>query len=270
MSALIRHQQRPVALRFHDVFFSYGTVDVLESINFHFHEGDFIVLVGPNGAGKSTLLKLTLGLETPQRGSVSVFGKPPRDVLEIIGYVPQHIHYDSSFPISVNEVVGMGLLHPSSRRNKRKMQHTIEEALAKVDLIDLVDRSYSALSGGQRRRVLVARALVSDPRFLILDEPTANMDVESEQMLFKTLGSIKGTTTILVVTHDMEFVSSLTDRVLCLSNKGNKGQACTIVQHRTEPAYDVHAGFTQKEVLKVLHDTTLPGDDCLAQEVLHD
>jgi len=258
------------ALRFQNVSFSYGQTAVLDNINFHIHEGEFIALVGPNGTGKSTILKLALGLESPHSGSVMVYGKQPQSMLNRIGYVPQHTQYDRSFPISVSEVVGMGLLHPSSKKANIKQQDRISDALQDVAVGDLADRPYTDLSGGQRRRVLVARALISHPSFLILDEPTANMDSESESLLFSVLGTLKGKTTILIVTHDTEFVSSLTDRVLCLGKRGSCAGGATIVQHLTEPADYAHATLTGQEKLKVLHDVQIPGDACNQEGTLHE
>ena len=256
------HTTKPIALKFHEVSFSYGDTLVLDHVDVHFHEGDFTALVGPNGAGKSTVLKLALGLERPDSGTVTVFGSDPRSVLDSIGYVPQNIQYDRSFPISVKEVVAMGLLHPKTKLKTQMVNTAVAEALEQVAISDLARRPYSALSGGQRRRVLVARALVAKPRFLILDEPTANMDAESENLLFQTLGKIKGSTTILIVTHDSGFVSALTDIVLCLGDRSECGHAATIVRHRA--AFDAHAPATLfgGEALRVLHDVSIPGDNC--------
>jgi zinc transport system ATP-binding protein len=133
---------------------------------------------------------------------------------------------------------------------------------------DLRKRPYTALSGGQRRRVLVARALAGKPRFLVLDEPTANMDAESETRLYRVLGELKGETTILVVTHDTGFVSALTDAVLCVGERGTGGSAGRasggrgVVRHASVPADHVPSGLYGGEALRVLHDTQLPDDDC--------
>jgi zinc transport system ATP-binding protein len=251
-----------VALAFDKVAFSYGQVPVLEDVSFHIHQGEFIALVGPNGAGKTTVLKLVLGLEKPQRGSVTLFGGEPGAGLGLTGYVPQHAGYDPTFPISVREVVEMGRLLPLSRTWKKGDKTAVDEALERAEITDLASRPYSALSGGQRRRVLVARALASRPRLLILDEPTANMDTESEARLFATLGSLKRNTTILIVTHDTGFVSSLTDGVLCVGDRRSAGEAHTIVRHRVAPADNAPPELFGGEALKVLHEVSLPGDDC--------
>ncbi|GHV32631.1 ABC transporter ATP-binding protein [Spirochaetia bacterium] len=246
---------RKIHLRFDRVSFSYGNFKVLENAGFHIHQGEFIALVGPNGSGKTTVLKLILGLEQPQSGTIE--GERNR-----MGYVPQQSVYDPAFPISVREAVKMGRLSGLSRRFTALDKAAVDEALEQAEITGLANRPYGALSGGQRRRVLVARALAVQPEILILDEPTANMDRESEERLFATLGKLKGNTTILIVTHDTGFVSALTDRVLCMGSReaaadagANAGAEYGIVQHRTEADA---AG-----VARVIHGESIPGDQCL-------
>ncbi|MFH2115504.1 MAG: ABC transporter ATP-binding protein, partial [Spirochaetota bacterium] len=215
---------KSIALEFQRVSYSYGDVAVLGDASFHIHEGEFTALVGPNGAGKTTILRLLLGLARPLAGRVLVFGADPVDSRDSIGYVPQHSSFDPAFPISVGEVVRMGRLRGGSRKYSRTDRDLVDRALDLADVADLGRRSYTALSGGQRRRVLVARALAGKPRLLVLDEPTANMDAESETRLYRVLGDLKGETTILVVTHDTGFVSALTDAVLCVGERGSGGK----------------------------------------------
>jgi zinc transport system ATP-binding protein len=273
-SAHPRHPaDRKMALRFDRVSFSYGPVKVLEAASFHIHQGEFIALVGPNGSGKTTVLKLLLGLEQPDSGTVELFGTVLRaggiraQILDRIGYVPQQAPVDRAFPITVRRVVRMGRLRPLSKSSGAVDRAAVEEALEQAEIKDLAERSYAALSGGQRRRVLVARALAARPELLILDEPTANMDAESEDRLFKSLGKLKGKTTILIVTHDTGFVSALTGRVLCMGNREGAGRY-GIVQHRTEAAESSsHAGSRSGgPVSRVIHGEDIPGDDCFKEE----
>jgi zinc transport system ATP-binding protein len=138
--------------------------------------------------------------------------------------------------------------------------------MEQAEILDLAGRSYAGLSGGQRRRVLLARALASIPELLILDEPTANMDAESEERLFATLGILKGKTTILIVTHDTEFVSPLVDRALCLGSR--EGGEYRIVQHRTETTEGAKDhphwhGKSQGLPSRILHDESYPGELCI-------
>lgn len=253
--------QHEAALRFENVRFSYGSVPVLDEASFHVHPGEFVALVGPNGAGKTTVLRLILGLAEPDSGKIEVLGKPPKAARDAIGYVPQHASYDPAFPISVKEVVRMGRLR-GSRRYAADDERALAAAMDTADVRDLAGRAYSALSGGQRRRVLVARALAAEPRFLVLDEPTANMDGESEGRLFRALGALKGKATILVVTHDTGFVSALTDVVLCVGERAHPGGGRGIVRHRSAPAENAPPEMYGGEALKVLHETNESGDSC--------
>ena len=206
------------------------------------------MLVGPNGSGKTTILKLLLGLEQPLSGTVSLFGGSCILGRSRVGYVPQMAGGDKSFPVCVADVVKMGRLRPLSRTYTREDKRAVEEALSQVELTDLAYRPYMALSGGERRRVLVARALAAKPALLVLDEPTANMDSQSEKRLYDTLGRLKGATTILIVTHDREFVSALIDRVLCMGEGG-------IVQHLVEDDEETHEA-------RILHQKSIPADAC--------
>lgn len=249
----IQGHGKAVALRFEDVSFSYGSIPVLNHASFHLHRGEFAALVGPNGTGKTTILRLMLGLAEPDAGLVEVLGRSPGEARLDLGFVPQHADFDKAFPVSVEEVVRMGRLGLRGS-NRRLDLHAMEEAMVKADVADLRKRSYTALSGGQRRRVLVARALASQPQFLVLDEPTANMDRTSEQRFFETLELLKGETTILMVTHDTEFVSSLTDVILCAGDRSG-----SILRHGASTVQGAR-------LLRVIHEETLPDtarcDDC--------
>ncbi len=255
-----------VVLDFNEVSFSYGDIRVLDRVSFHAHAGEFIALVGPNGSGKTTVIKLVLGLESPTSGSVTLLGEQPSSARRRIGYVPQHAQFDSTFPISVREVVRMGRLLPAagrvrSGRARAAENDAIDAALERSGIADLAERPYPALSGGQRRRVLVARALASEPEFLILDEPTANMDIESETRLFETLGALKGSTTIMIVTHDTGFVSALTDVVLCVGERGADGSSCALARHATKPISGAPPVMFGGNAAQVLHDSDL-ADEC--------
>jgi len=258
--------EQEISLRFDRVSFSYSSsfstfsaneAKVLENASFHVHRGEFVALVGPNGSGKTTVLKLILGLETPKKGTVQIFGETGRRALGKVGYVPQQPQLDKAFPITVREVVKMGCLSSLSRTYRAEDRAAVAEALEQAEIADLATRPYAALSGGQRRRVLVARALAARPGLLILDEPTANMDAESEERLYKTLGKLKGAATVLMVTHDTDFVSSLTDRVLCMGmNSG--GNRYTIVQHPIEASAEIHG----MGAARIVHGESLPADSC--------
>ena len=257
---------KAVVLDFNDVSFSYEAIPVLDRVSFHAHRGEFIALVGPNGSGKTTVIKLVLGLESPTSGTVTLLGEAPRAARRRVGYVPQHASFDPAFPISVREVVRMGRLVPGAKRSRSSAfradeKTAIDSALERSGVADLASRPYPALSGGQRRRVLVARALAAEPEFLILDEPTANMDAESETRLFETLGAIKGATTIMIVTHDTGFVSALTDVVLCVGERGTDGASCSLARHATRPIEGSPPVMFGGNAAQVLHDSDL-ADAC--------
>ena len=199
--------------------FSYDGPPVLRDATFSVARGEFVYVVGPNGGGKTTLLKIMLGLLRAGQGSIRIFGRRPAEVRQRIGYVPQHAVLDLAFPISVRGVVLMGLLGrawqfgPFRRRDRAKAI----EALEQVGLREQADRPFSRLSGGQRQRVLLARALVGDAELLLLDEPTAHVDVVVEKELFELLGRLNGRRTVVMVTHDMGFVAPHVSSVVCVN-----------------------------------------------------
>lgn len=208
------------AIDIRDLWFKYTERNILEEVNLTIHPYDSICIVGPNGGGKTTLIKLMIGLLEPDRGKVTIFGKGVEEGKKIVGYVPQYAVYDRQFPISVKEVVCMGRLGNSltGRYGKRDWEYTMQ-ALKEVQLDQLADRSFSSLSGGQRQRALIARALASGGEILILDEPTANIDQESEKHLFEILTELNQRMTILMVTHDVGFASKFFQRIACVNTR---------------------------------------------------
>ncbi len=205
-------------LSFRNVCFSYGEQEVLHNISFDIDNNAFLGIVGPNGGGKTTLLKLMLGLEKANTGSIVVMGQNPLFARENIGYVMQHIQYDNNFPATVMDIVLMGLVHKkllgwySSNDHKKALV-----ALDKTGTAELKDRSFTALSGGQRQRVLIAQALVANPSMLILDEPTANIDPEGEKTINSLLSILAKTTTIIMVSHNLNTVLNSVSHVLCVN-----------------------------------------------------
>jgi zinc transport system ATP-binding protein len=200
--------------------FAYDTQVVLADVNLEVRAFDSICVVGPNGGGKSTLIKLIVGLLSPDAGRIRVFGEKPEVARLRIGYVPQYVRYDPQFPISVFEVVSMGRLGRSrtGRYTKNDRDQTME-SLAIIGLSGIADRPFSSISGGQRQRVLIARALVSEGDILILDEPTANIDHESEQQFFDLLTELNKRMTILMVTHEVGFASTFFKRIACVNKQ---------------------------------------------------
>ena len=165
---------------FKDVSFAYGENELFTGASFNVCHRDFAAIVGPNGSGKTTVLKLILGLLEPASGEISVFDSLPGTANSRIGYVSQFSEHDSSFPVSVYDVVLMGRLKQGFFRYSKDDYQIALESLSKVDMDAFKDRHFFTLSGGQRQRVLIARALAGKPQALILDEATSNLDVESE------------------------------------------------------------------------------------------
>jgi len=209
--------------------------------------------VGPNAGGKTTLLKLILGLLKPTSGSIQVLGLPPAKACSRIGYMPQHANLDPLFPVSVLDVVLMGRMGNGKRFGffGKSDREKAEEALRKVELQDVRNRSFSDLSGGQHQRVLIARALVTDPDLLLLDEPTSNVDAAVETELFELLNHLNEKMTVVLVTHDLGFVSGYVKRVACVNRR--------VVVHAThEISGEMINELYGSEVQMVRHDTRAP------------
>jgi zinc transport system ATP-binding protein len=202
---------------FEDVNFSYHGTLVLKDLSFQVFPGEFIGIIGPNGGGKTTLLKLILGFLKPSRGSIKM-GHPLKSQPLKIAYVPQSIRFDREFPISVNEVVLSGLMSrlPWYGHFKKEDREAAQQALETIGLPHLADKAFGTLSGGQAQRVLIARALVSKPELLLLDEPTASVDTQAEADIYALLKQLKGNMTILMVTHDLGVAIEQVERVLCV------------------------------------------------------
>ncbi len=205
-------------LTFDDVSFAFGDNEVLSNASFVAHSHESICVVGPNGGGKSTLIKLALGLLEPSHGTITVLGTTPDKAHSKIGYMPQYLQYDKSFPVSVSDVARMGRLskHRFGFYSKQDKQITMN-ALDEMGVADLAKRPFGALSGGQRQRVLIARALACEPELLLLDEPTANVDPAVENQFLEILHDLAAKVTVVTVTHDLGFVSQLVDRVVCVN-----------------------------------------------------
>jgi zinc transport system ATP-binding protein len=202
-----------------EVWAGYDRIAVLENINLSVKQGDFVGIIGPNGGGKTTLLKVLLGILPPMRGEVRVFDMPVKAGRIHIGYVPQLIHFDRDFPISVWEVVRMGRLHRKGllRKFSAEDDAAISNALERVNLLDMRDRCLGDLSGGQRQRAYIARALAGHPKILLLDEPTASVDPQVTGSIYELLHELNKSVTIILISHDMNAVSSYTKTIGCLN-----------------------------------------------------
>ncbi len=191
--------------------FSYdGRTDVLEDLNLTVRRGEFVGIVGPNGAGKTTLFRILLGFLKPRRGSLKLFGENVETFRrwDRIGYVPQRLSVERNFPATVRELLDLTGEDP-------------QEVIALLHLNDLLDRQFLRLSGGQQQIVLLGMALVRNPDLLLLDEPTAGLDVHFQRHIIQTLRSlsVRENRTVLMISHDIGLVLRTVDRVLCLNRR---------------------------------------------------
>ncbi len=211
-----------------DVTFSFGGLAAVQNVNLKVEAEEFLGIVGPNAGGKSTLLKLILGLLEPQKGCIRVLGRVPAEASRSVGYVPQYPSFPRDFPISVEQTVLMGRLGsgPVTGGYRRADREASRYFMDEVEIGELGPRQIGTLSGGQLQRVLLARALVGEPQILILDEPTANIDQRLESDIFDLLKLLNERMAILVVSHDVAFISSYVNRVACLNR--------TLVCHHTD------------------------------------
>ena len=196
-----------------EVDFAYNGLSVLRKVTLTLTQGEFVGVIGPNGGGKTTLLKLIAGLLKPGRGEVIRCEK--------VAYVPQSLPFDRRFPISALELVLTGTLSrlPWHGAYSKESRVQAMAALERVGLADRAQTPFGTLSGGQMQRVLIARALVDGPELLLLDEPTANIDIEATQLLRQLLQELRGQVTIAMVTHDLHTAIHDVDRVICVQNE---------------------------------------------------
>jgi zinc transport system ATP-binding protein len=208
-----------------DVDVDFGAGPVLERINLTVEPGDFLGLIGPNGSGKTTLLRVILGLLPPTRGTVRLFGHPPGAFRQWgrLGYVPQRATLDRSLPVTVREVVATGLL-PSLGlfgRLSASARERITEVLSQVGMAAQASAHIGVLSIGQQQRVLIARALVSKPELLILDEPTGGVDPEAQTSFYALLHHLnrERDVTLILVSHDIGVVAKEVTKLACLNRR---------------------------------------------------
>lgn len=191
-----------------DLSVYYDSVGALQNVNLNIKDKEFLGLIGPNGGGKTTLLKVLIGLLQPTTGSVLINRDSP------IGYVPQFIFFDRNFPISVMDVVLMGKLPKKIRWFRKysdKDKQCAEKVMKELGILDFKDRQIGQLSGGQLQKVLIARALIAEPKILILDEPTASLDSKTKKEIYEMLNKLNEDKTIIIASHDMGEIFSYID-----------------------------------------------------------
>jgi zinc transport system ATP-binding protein len=198
---------------------TYDTKPVLQEVSLDVWACDFLGIIGPNGGGKTTLLKIILGLMKPVSGDVSFFENGKRVQMLKIGYLPQMTQMDPRFPIAVREVVSSGLAKekPRFRDFSAAQKERVDRLIVEMGLESLASRAIGELSGGQLQRVLLARAIVSQPQALILDEPNTYVDKKFESQLYELLNKINRNTAIILVSHDIGTLLPMVKNVACVN-----------------------------------------------------
>lgn len=192
---------------------------ILTDVNLSVNRGDFMAVTGPNGGGKTTLMRLMLRLLRPTSGKVIYFDGEGRETANLsIGYLPQKNMIDSKFPITVSEVVELGI-PPSMHLGKPQRRKAVAEKVELVGLTDYADASIGTLSGGQLQRALMARAIISNPELLVLDEPLSYLDRKYEQRIYDIVAAMAGDTTIVMVSHDMSRIAEMANRHIIVDHK---------------------------------------------------
>ena len=244
-------------IEFRGVTVRFGERTVLDSIDFAVEQGDFVGIIGPNAGGKTTLLKVMLGLVEPDEGEVLTFGTSPREARGLIGYVPQYARFDADFPITVAEMVGMGRLGRGRGRSRSEDRAAVSQALTRLELTSVATARLGKLSGGQLQRALIARALVSEPRALLLDEPTASLDTQIGRSVYELLEQLADEIPIVLVSHDVGVISRTVRTIACLNVRMHYHHSKELTPEMVEAVYgcpvDLVAHGVPHRVLE-LHD----------------
>ncbi|HMK54678.1 MAG TPA: metal ABC transporter ATP-binding protein [Methanobacteriaceae archaeon] len=199
--------------------FYYQQKKVLDHVNLQVPHKSFLAIIGPNGGGKSTLFRTILGLIKPQEGEVKVFDHSPVKARNIMGYLPQHVSFLPDFPINVLDTVLTGRYHGLLKSYHQEDRDSAFKVLKEVGMDGLEKRQIGGLSGGQLQRVFLARALVRNPKLLLLDEPMASVDPQMQYSFYQLLDQLKKRMTIILVTHDVGAVSEQVDHIACLNQR---------------------------------------------------
>jgi len=210
--------ERKEIVKLEKILFSYNREEFLKNITLSIYKDDFLGVIGPNGGGKTTLLMLILGLLTPEKGSISVFGKSPKEGRAAIGYLSQFKNIDFDFPITAMEIVllsrvGSKLIKQYGKDDKK----ATKKALQDLGIWHLRDKKLNELSGGEKQRVFVARALANDPKLLLLDEPMSNLDIHIKKDFYDILKKLNEKIAIVIVDHDLEMVSRYAKEIVCIN-----------------------------------------------------
>jgi zinc transport system ATP-binding protein len=204
-------------VRLEKIYFSFKDYNILENISLSIYKNDLHAIIGPNGGGKTTLLKIILGILKPTSGKVLLFNDKPENTRKYVGYLPQVMSLDLSFPVNVFDLVLMGIYPGLFKKYSPQDYRAVDEALEIVEMQKYKYAHINILSGGQFQRVLIARALVKKPRLLLLDEPTSGIDSKVQKDFYRFILNLSKDMAIVFVTHDISAVSAYFDQVSCLN-----------------------------------------------------
>lgn len=233
-----------------NLYFSYNGVPILDDINMDLPERAFLALIGPNGGGKTTLLKIILGLLKPMSGEVRVFGETPARVVKRLGYVPQGSDLNKDFPISVMDVVLMGRLGKKAFGwgYSKEDVSLANDMLDRFNISDYKNERIGEISGGQRRRAFIARALVSEPEILFLDEPLSSIDIDGHNQMYEVLRELNKDITIVMATHDIGAVSRYIKSIACVNRRLYYHDTPKISDKIMSQAYGKHMSVVSHDV----------------------
>ena len=233
------------ALEINDVSITYHSQIAVQHINLIVNEGEFVVITGPNGGGKSSLIKAILNFVPVTTGKIKIYGKDFKEVKGEVGYVPQQTHFDHTFPLTVRDIVLMGRLPAKTNwfyRYSKEDRAIVDQLLETMNLKALAHRNMDELSGGQKQKVLIARALSSQPRILILDEPTASLDAKAKQQIYEALKVLSGSMTIIMISHDTQIISHYASSIVLLNKE-------ILYKGKELPNFDINREVWNMEVL---------------------
>jgi len=199
------------AIEIKNLYFKYQNEWVLENINLKLKDKEFLAIIGPNGGGKTTLLKLILGFLKPNKGEIKIYGKNPIKAIEIIGYVPQYTTFSLDIPITVFDIVLQGRLAKNKFFYSKEDKEKAINLMHKLKIEHLKNKKIKDLSGGQRQKVLIARALVSEPKIIAMDEPTSAIDINGQKEILDLIENLE--ITRIVVSHDIKILFRKVDKI---------------------------------------------------------
>ncbi|NPA10766.1 MAG: metal ABC transporter ATP-binding protein [Epsilonproteobacteria bacterium] len=205
------------ALEIKNLYFKYEKEWVLEDINISIKDKEFLAIIGPNGGGKTTLLKLILGFLKPQKGQIKIYGKDPKQNSQIIGYVPQHTNFSLDIPIRVYDIILQGRLKSGKFFYSKEDKRQALKIMQKLNIQHLKNKKINDLSGGQRQKVLIARALVSEPKIVIMDEPTSAIDLKGQKEILDLIEELN--ITRVIVSHDIKILLRKVDKIAYVNKK---------------------------------------------------